>query len=89
MSSCLPLGPCCFVIGSFSPPVELSCCSEFNQRAVRSKGGGGEENKRKKEGGDKKKKRTVSKLLLKILCWGEMQDLCLFIMLLFGKILGS
>lgn len=48
--------------------------------------GGRHERKGKGGGG---KKRTVSKLLLQILCWGERQELCLFIMLLFGKILGS
>lgn len=36
-----------------------------------------------------KKEKTVSKLLLKISCWVEMQELCVFVMLLFGKILDS
>lgn len=44
---------------------------------------------KKKERKKEKKKRTVSKLLLKILCWGEMQELRLFITRPFGKILGS
>lgn len=42
---------------------------------------------RSKFGGKKKTKKEVSKLLLKILCWGEKQELSLFIVLLFGKIL--
>lgn len=69
MSSCLPLHPCCSSIGSLNPPVELSYCSEFNQIAVRNKFG--EKKERKKQ----KPKRTVLKLLLKIFCWGEMQEL--------------
>lgn len=35
----------------------------------------------------KPKQRAVSKLLLKMLCWGKTQELSLFIVLLFGKIL--
>lgn len=42
--------------------------------------------KRKK---GRKKEKTVSKLLLRISYWVEMQELCVFVMLLFGKILGS